>query len=241
MGLSKAPPGPDDVRPIEPLTPEQEAEQRRVAAERQAEEIASAVELGDWSELDEILESELEAAYADAYWAGLGAVAEAVGSADASADAVARFGVALDQVNPLSLAWAKAHAAEQVTGIRERTRDMMRDTITDAIEGGWSNDRLAGELRDSQGFGKARAEMIARTETQFASNYGNLEAFKDSGVATGKLWLTAGDDLVDEEICAPNEDEGPIPLDDAFPDGSDCPPGHPRCRCSLSVWTEPLE
>lgn len=63
-----------------------------------------------------------------------------------------------------------------------------------------------------------------------ANNQGNLAAYKSvAGICTGKVWSTAGDDLVCEEICSENEDEGPIGLDDDFPSGDDAPPGHPNC------------
>jgi hypothetical protein len=65
-----------------------------------------------------------------------------------------------------------------------------------------------------------------------ANNRGNFDAYRDSGVATGKAWLTAHDDLV-EEICRDNEDAGAIPLEGDFPSGDDCPPAHPNCRCAL--------
>jgi hypothetical protein len=76
--------------------------------------------------------------------------------------------------------------------------------------------------------------------TSFASNRGNYESYQDAKdedgnrIVEGKVWLTSNDADVDEEICEPNGAQGPIPLDEDFDSGDDCPPGHPRCRCSLA-------
>ena len=79
--------------------------------------------------------------------------------------------------------------------------------------------------------------LIARTETQMASNAGALAGYKASGVVESTQWLTAEDDLVEEECLAngaagPNGD-GVLPLGDVYPSGDDAPPAHPRCRCVL--------
>ena len=57
----------------------------------------------------------------------------------------------------------------------------------------------------------------------------DLAAYREPGVATGKAWLTAGDEPVDDD-CQENEDARPIGLDEDFPNG-DMP--HPNCRCTV--------
>jgi SPP1 gp7 family putative phage head morphogenesis protein len=146
------------------------------------------------------------------------------------------LGVDLDQANRRSVEWARDRAASLITQIEENTRDMLRDTVAQAIEEGWSSDELAHEIAGSIGFSDERAQTIARTETIAANNQGNLAAYKDAaaqGIALMKEWLTAGDDLVSEE-CQANEDQGPIPLDDDFDSGDDAPPLHPNCRCAVA-------
>lgn len=116
--------------------------------------------------------------------------------------------------------------------ITEGTREYLRAAIRDAIDNGTSNQDLAAFLADSYGFSKRRAMVIARTETNRASNQGSLASYKASGVVTAKEWLTADDDLVSPE-CQENGEAGPIALDADFPSGDPCPPVHPNCRCTI--------
>jgi SPP1 gp7 family putative phage head morphogenesis protein len=186
-----------------------------------ADAILTQVDLGDWSVLIDPTEEELSALYA----AGLSTGLPLVG-----------LGVDLDQANERSVDWARDRAGSLITQIEENTRDMLRDTVAQAIEEGWSADELAHEIAGSIGFSDERAQTIARTETIAANNQGNLAAYKDAaaqGIALMKEWLTAGDDLVSEE-CQANEDQGPIPLDDDFDSGDDAPPLHPNCRCAVA-------
>jgi SPP1 gp7 family putative phage head morphogenesis protein len=121
--------------------------------------------------------------------------------------------------------------------IDDTTRDFLRTSVADAIAGGWSNDKLASEIADSYGFSEERAMTIARTETQMAANAGALNGYKASGVVERKQWVTAEDDLVEED-CLDNAAAGPngdgvLALDDEYPSGDDAPPAHPNCRCVI--------
>lgn len=153
----------------------------------------------------------------------------------------------LNIVNERALAYARARSAELV-GMRfnglgklvpnpnaewqiaDSTRDFVRSDVTKAITEGWSNDKLAKALSDAYGFSDTRAEMIARTETSMAVKAGALEGYKASGVVESKVWLTADDDLVEED-CQENADAGAIALDDEFPNGDN---PHPNCRCAIA-------
>jgi SPP1 gp7 family putative phage head morphogenesis protein len=122
---------------------------------------------------------------------------------------------------------------DSVFAISDTTRDDIKSAVADAIENGTPAADLADTISGLGAFSDARAMMIARTELISANNKGHMSAFKASGVVQYKAWSTAGDDDVDEEICAPNEEQGPIPLDDDFDSGDSEPPGHPNCRCTL--------
>jgi SPP1 gp7 family putative phage head morphogenesis protein len=78
--------------------------------------------------------------------------------------------------------------------------------------------------------------MIARTETAKADVEGNIEAYKQSGVVSGKQWITGAGccDLCDEL------DGTIVEIDEDFPnEGGSGPPLHPNCRCDvLPVLTE---
>jgi SPP1 gp7 family putative phage head morphogenesis protein len=184
--------------------------------------IATLVDLGNWDELIEPIADDL----ADVYASGIVEGAPLVS-----------LQVDTDQVNERALEWAQERAADLITQIEENTRDMLRDAIHEAIDEGIGADELADMIADSTGFSDYRAEMIARTETNRANNQGNLRAYKDAGVER-KEWMTAGDDLVEED-CEDNEAVGAIGLDEDFPSGDDAPPAHPNCRCSISPVFEP--
>jgi hypothetical protein len=112
---------------------------------------------------------------------------------------------------------------------------MISRVITEGLADNIGNRAIIDKI-ETLGFSSARAELIAFTEIGNANSNAALEALKgaaDSGLTVTKAWLTAGDDRVDEDICEANEDEGDIPVDQAFQSGDMAPLGHPRCRCSL--------
>ena len=113
--------------------------------------------------------------------------------------------------------------------IDEATRDMIRGTATTAVQEGWSNQRLASELKDAHAFSAERAENIARTETARAQIEGAIAGWKASGVVGGRQWKTAQDCC---DICQELDGEI-VGLDEDFDDGD--PPLHPSCRCDLQA------
>lgn len=122
-----------------------------------------------------------------------------------------------------------------IFSITESTREMLRATITQALEEGWSNDKLADEIGNSHAFSEDRAEMIARTETAIADVQGNMIAYKAAGVES-KEWMAAPDCC---DAC--QELDGKIiPINESFVAGSyfKDAPLHPHCRCdTLPVVT----
>jgi SPP1 gp7 family putative phage head morphogenesis protein len=88
---------------------------------------------------------------------------------------------------------------------------------------------------------KRRAEMIARTETSEAVNYGRKKAWDDAvedGIIDDRTvyreWVTGADERVCP-ICGPMHGQTRA-LDEPFdtPDGEvDNPPAHPNCRCTM--------
>lgn len=113
--------------------------------------------------------------------------------------------------------------------IDEGTREMLRSAVTEALEAGWSNDKLADALADSHAFSEQRAEMIARTETARADVEGNLAGYRALGVQR-KQWLASEDACEDCEAL----DGQAVGIDDSFGEhGGFGPPAHPLCRCDL--------
>lgn len=123
--------------------------------------------------------------------------------------------------------------------ITDSTREMLRDSVTKAMEEGWSNERLTKDILDNHAFSSERAETIARTETAFADIEGNLIGYEESGLVEGKQWLTASG-------CCPKcakLNNKIVKLDAYFMPGSyrKNPPLHPHCRCDvLPVFPEDM-
>lgn len=122
--------------------------------------------------------------------------------------------------------------------ITDNTRELLRADIEQAMEEGWSTDRLADAIEDNYAFSEARADMIARTEIARADMNGSMIAYRESGIVSGKEWLLGGNPC---PICEENASEGVIPLDQAFSSGDGMAPAHPNCTCSTSPVVAPLE
>lgn len=138
----------------------------------------------------------------------------------------------VSQVNTLAVEWAENRAAELVTKIQESTRDYLRADVTQAVEEGWSTKQLGQALQENFGFSESRSDMIARTEIARADVEGNLMAYRESGVVSGKESILGSEHDAPDE-CDDNADAGVIPLDEAFPSGDMGPPYHPNCVCDV--------
>lgn len=88
---------------------------------------------------------------------------------------------------------------------------------------------------------RARARMIARTESIAARNQGKLDTMLQAqqmglvGPATVKQWVIGPTDVC--EICVPMGGET-MPLGMSFDwgtGGGDYPPAHPNCRCTIQM------
>ena len=139
-----------------------------------------------------------------------------------------------DQVNDRAVAYAKARAAELVSGVDDATREELKGIIADGLAENIGMDAIADQISQAYAFSDDRAELIARTEITMANQTGALEGMKlarGAGVKLRKLWVTDDDPC---EECQENADDGPIDLDETFSGtGDDAPPGHPRCECSV--------
>lgn len=150
------------------------------------------------------------------------------------------FDITTEGVNGFIQRWG----LERAKGINETTRE----EIKRALKAGTSAGEGVAELRDrvKDVFERAtdsRAETIARTEVNRASNFAQIEGFEQSGVVKEIEWLTAGDERVDEEICDPMDGETVKLGDDwTLPNGEkvDVPQdAHPNCRCTTLPVIDP--
>jgi SPP1 gp7 family putative phage head morphogenesis protein len=214
-----------------------ELAEKRSPSRARAEAALAQLEL-DWSDAPEMLEQYLAAVAVS----GGGTALEQLGIGQ---------GEERDLMRLRAEAWARQRSAELVGmkwvagelvpnprgewQIDEATRSMLRTAVEDAIDEGWSAQKLAEQIAADHAFSDARAETIARTEIAFADTEGTLIGWERSGLVTGKEWLTA-DDCCDECQALDGEVVG---LRDEFPGGVSGPPAHPNCRCTvLSVLAD---
>ena len=221
------------------------------AAGKQAARVASKAfaALGKASDQEDVADD----AIAGVDWAHIAesGMAQIVAVAsDGARQAIEALGVEVDaeQVDDAAVEWATNRAAELVGmqwqdgelvanenaeyAITESLRVDIREAVAAAIEGGDSAANLADAIEGLAGFSPERAELIARSEIVNANNQSHLIAFRASGVVTKKGWSTSNEESVCE-ICAANEEQGAIGIDDEFSSGDQCPIAHPRCMCVL--------
>lgn len=105
------------------------------------------------------------------------------------------------------------------------TRDLINNAIKKSINLGYSQDEAADEVATYIA-DPNRAEVIARTEGVRAYNIGSNQYAQTAGML-GKFWTTAGA----TDYCQDNQDEGVIPIGQAFGSGAEFAPAHPNCKC----------
>lgn len=126
-------------------------------------------------------------------------------------------------------------------GLTQRYADAVERTLQAAVDAGAANP-AALAMREANRLRRARALNIARTESQFAVQGAQTQAWEQlidrSTILRDEAeeeWLTAEDEAVCE-ICGPMDGQR-VPLGEAFETGTgervDMPPEtHPGCRCS---------
>lgn len=96
-------------------------------------------------------------------------------------------------------ALSRQYMGEWWSTLAGSTRTQMRDAFTRSMTEGWTQTRLRQELTPL--FGRARAEVIATTETTRLYALGNLTGYSAAGIEQVE-WRTARDDHVCP-ICVP--------------------------------------
>ena len=147
--------------------------------------------------------------------------------------------------------WAGTRAERFSFAVTQQAADDLRQTLNDGTLASETLDelveRVSGVFENKQGY---EAERIARTESATASSMGRLMEYKESGVCTGKEWLTAIDERTRESHA--EIDGQVVGLDEMFTLGSGVQTEGPglsgeaeediNCRCeALPVVGEPGE
>lgn len=119
--------------------------------------------------------------------------------------------------------------------IADSTRDMLRSTVEQAVEGGWSTGKLADTIVDAFAFSDARAETIARTELAFAHVAAHTDVAKATGAVAKRSLLGSehSSDVPDGDECDDAVSDGVIGIDEPFSNGALASPYHPNCVCDV--------
>ena len=134
--------------------------------------------------------------------------------------------------------WAMERGATQIVNIQLQTKLLVRQSVSTALLEGQPLNRIVSLIKDAPAFDRARAKVVARTETAQALGVGQLKAAEVQG-RDQKRWITQGDALVSDE-CMMNEGVGWIPIADSFASGVSTIPQHPNCRCNVRYRTKEL-
>lgn len=131
-------------------------------------------------------------------------------------------------VNAQALNFARDYRYNWITKINDTTRVQVQQAITDWIQEGAPLSVL--EINLTPIFGRARAEMIAATETTRVFSQGNQIAWESTDVVNKVRWETVVDDRICP-ICRPLQG-----TEIGIGDVDAMPPAHVRCRC----YTRPV-
>lgn len=128
--------------------------------------------------------------------------------------------------------------------VNQTTKDKINEEIKAGIDAGEGIAEIRNRIQEVFAGARAvRAEAIARTEVSRSSNFATIEGYKQSGVVSGKEWLTAFDERtcdecadmdgkmieLDQNYFDQGDNLGPISFDYEDIEG---PPLHVSCRCS---------
>jgi predicted DNA-binding ribbon-helix-helix protein len=124
-------------------------------------------------------------------------------------------------------AWSKS-LADTLEEVADRRRSALGRLLARFRGTRRNSIQLAQAIRDLLA-DPAWAQRLALTELSSAQAQAAAAVYQAAGI-TNWQWTTEPGAC---PACLANEAEGPIPLGQAWPDGSQSPPGHPNCRCSL--------
>jgi hypothetical protein len=112
--------------------------------------------------------------------------------------------------------------------LADRRLYVLARILADAKGRGLTAKQLAQALQDALQ-DDAWLRMVALTELTRASAAAARTAYTAAGL-TRWQWNTEPDAC---PICVANQEAGPRTIGEAWPDGSQMPPAHPHCRCSV--------
>lgn len=104
------------------------------------------------------------------------------------------IGVDFDLNNPAVVRFLEGRAQRFAREVNETTWNRLKESLAEGIDAGEAIRDLEKRVEDIMGDRiRSSAETIARTEVVSSSNFGAMEAARQSGVVEGKEWLAALD------------------------------------------------
>jgi hypothetical protein len=123
--------------------------------------------------------------------------------------------------------------------LSETTREMVRQTITTALQNDVSHTAMADLLETTYAFSADRAELIATAEIRNAQGKGALSGALAIGAKAKRSLLSNDENKCTR--CIDNAAQGWIPIDQDFKSGDAAPIFHPRCQCDAAYRRKPVE
>lgn len=129
-----------------------------------------------------------------------------------------------------AVSWAK----DIVSGIMDRIESAISDVLSGSEDEdeGLSEADIVDETMTS--LIEQMPDLIAETEIQDAVESAVIDTIRKAGVPK-MIWVADPDAC---PMCLELASEGAIPVDGEWQGGISGPPGHPRCRCSVSTVLE---
>lgn len=137
--------------------------------------------------------------------------------------------------------YIQSYTYENIKGMNDDIAQKLRQVMQRGFMDGIPLEKMKAEITKVFDVGDNRAEMISRTESNRAANFGRLHGYQKSG-AKGKKVYSAHIDHRTSELCKRLNGQEQS-LDDNFVDPQGkwegmVPPSHPNCRSS---WICKLE
>ena len=142
------------------------------------------------------------------------------------------FGIDFNVTTPEIKTYLFNYGARLITQVNATTKERIRDITIAGLDKNLTWSQIARKIRASfQLFSPRRAKLIAVTEIGNAYQEGSLSLAKQAGGNVEKRWITVGDDRVSKG-CVANQNDGWIPINDAFSSRHQRPLRFPGCRCT---------
>ena len=137
----------------------------------------------------------------------------------------------------LSYPWSGRQFSDRIWSNKTATMNNIRDTITKGFIQGQSVQTMSKELQRLEGVSSFQAERLVRTETNFLMNKSSIDSYKETGYAEVEVLVH-----FDERTCEECKDkDATIVKISEVAYGSNVPPFHPFCRCTVLPVIDSLE